>query len=95
MGGIEAYISAFEDALTSLQEVGEDYSENLPKMTFLNGIVDPLYAALHDILMENDDKKYADCILALKKKAVDTEDNKKGCHILRRVAAHLRPDSQE
>ncbi len=45
--------------------------------------------------MENDDKTYADCILALRKKAVDTEDNKKGHYPLRRIAANLRPDSQE
>ncbi len=53
VGGVEAYISTFEDALTSLDEVGESYSENLKKMTFLNGIVDQSYSALHDILMED------------------------------------------
>ncbi len=95
VGGAEAYISAFEDALTSLEEVGEPYSENLKKMTFLNGIVDPSYSALHDILMEDDNKKYADCILALRKKAVDTEENRRGRRPLRRVAANLRPESQE
>ncbi len=64
-------------------------------MIFVNGIVDPLNAALHNILMENDDKTYADCILAQRKRAVDTEDNKKGHLPLRRNAANLRPDSQE
>ncbi len=39
--------------------------------------------------MESDNKTYADCILALRKKAVDTEDNKKGCCPLRRIAASL------
>ncbi len=51
-----------------MKEVGEEYSENLRKMPFLNGIVDPAHAPLHDILMEDDNKKYADCILALRKK---------------------------
>ncbi len=95
VGRAEAYISAFEDTLTSFQEVGEDCSENLRKMTFLNGIVDPAYAALHDIQMEDDNKTYADCILVLRKKAVDTEDNKKSHHPLRRIEANLRPESQE
>ncbi len=64
-------------------------------MTFLNGIVDGSYSALHDILMEDDSKTYTDCILALRKKAVDTEESKKGCCPLRRVAAKLRPESPE
>jgi len=95
MGGVEAYISAFEDALTSLEEVGEPYSENLKKMTFLKGIVDPSYSALHDILMEDDGKKYNDCILALRKKAVDTEENRRGHHPLRRIAANITPASTD
>ncbi len=64
-------------------------------MTFLNGIVDPSYAALDDILMENDSKTYADCILALRKEAVDIEENKKGHCQGRRFAANLRNESQE
>ncbi len=59
-GGAEAYISAFEDVLTSLEEVRDPYSDILKKMTFLNGIVDSSYSALHDILMEDDNKKYAE-----------------------------------
>ncbi len=95
MGGVEAYISAFEDALTSLEEVGEACSENFRKMTFLNGIVDPSYIALHEIFMEGDNKTYADCILAIRKKAIHREENKKGCHPVRRIASNLRTESQE
>ncbi len=95
VGRAEAYISTFEDALISLEEVGKPYSESFKKMTFLNGIVDGSYSALHDILMEHDSKTYTDSILALSKKAVDTEENKRCCHPLRRVAANLRPESPE
>ncbi len=63
-------------------------------MTFLKGIVDPCYSALHDILMENDGKKYNDCILALRKKAVDTEENRRGL-TLTRILANITPESPE
>ncbi len=53
------------------------------------------YSDLHDILMEDHSKTHSDCILGLRKKAVDTEDNKRGCHSLRRVAANLKPESPE
>ncbi len=76
-GGIEACTSAIEDALTSL-EVGEQYSENLKKMTFISGIVDVPYTALHDILIEDDIKTYTDCFLALREKALDTQENCRG-----------------
>ncbi len=52
MEQVEAYISAFVDALTILEAVGEPCSENLKKMTFLKGIVEPSYRALHDIFIE-------------------------------------------
>ncbi len=67
----------------------------LRKITFLNEIVDSSYATLHDILIENDNKTCTECILALRKKAVATEENKKGHRPLRRIVANVRPDSQE
>ncbi len=95
MGGVEVYIFAFEDVLTSAEKVGEPCSENFKKMTFLSGIVEVSYSALHDILMENDSKTYNDCILAIRKKGVDIEESKRSCHPLRRVAANLTPESPE
>ncbi len=76
MAGVKAYVYTFEDALTSLDEVGESYSENLKKMTFLNGTVDQSCSALHDILMEDDSKSYQECFLALWKKGVNTEEER-------------------
>ncbi len=55
-------------------------------MIFLNGIVYDSYVALFDVLMEDDSKNYEDCILALRKKPVDIEDNRKGKVPLRMVA---------
>ncbi len=63
-------------------------------MTFLNGIVAQSYAALHDILMEDDNKTYQDCILALRKKGVDTEESKRSCHPLRRIAAQHQHEEE-
>ncbi len=54
----------------------EPSSENLKKMIFLNGTVDGLCSALHDILRDDDSKTCTDCILALRKNAVDTEGKK-------------------
>ncbi len=45
--------------------------------------------------MEDDSKTYTDCIIALRKKAVDTEENCRGCCPLRRVAAGVRPETSE
>ncbi len=56
-------------------------------MTFLSGIVGKFSSTLHDILMKDDSKTYQDCILALRKKGVDNEDNKRSHHPLRRIAA--------
>ncbi len=84
IGGVEAYISAFEDALTSLEEVEKRYYKNLKKMTFLNGILDRSYSALHDILMEDDTKSCTECILALRNKEVGTEESPNNFHPLRR-----------
>ncbi len=53
------------------------------------------YSVSHNILMEDDRKTYNNCILALRKKAVDTENNKRGHGPLRRVASNLRPKSPE
>ncbi len=38
--GVEAHILAFEDASTSLEEVGESNLEKLKKRTILDGILD-------------------------------------------------------
>ncbi len=83
----EAYIYACEDTLTSLEEVGESYSENLKTMTFLNGIVYMSYSALHDVLMGDDSKPSIDCILACRKKAIDTEENCRGHWPLKSIAS--------
>ncbi len=53
------------------------------------------YCALYDILMENESRTYADCILALKKRALDTEEDCKGSHPVRRVAAGVRAENNE
>ncbi len=45
--------------------------------------------------MENNNKKYSHCILVLRKKSVDNKENKKGHCPLRRIAAKMRPESQE
>ncbi len=57
-------------------------------MTFLSGIVDLSYNALHYILMEDDNKAYQNFILSLRKKGVDTEENKRGISPLRTIAAN-------
>ncbi len=43
--------------------------------------------------MEDDFKTYTNCFLALRKKAIDIEENPKGGHLLRRVSANLRPET--
>lgn len=75
IGGAEAYISKFEDSLVSLEETGYPYQEGMKKINFLNGIEDITYSALVDVLSENDDKTYEECILAIRKKSVDVEEN--------------------
>ncbi len=56
VGGVEAYIAKFKDAIKNIEEVEEYYSANLRMMTFLSGIIDDSYRPLHDILMEKDSK---------------------------------------
>ncbi len=80
----EAYISNFKDELTSLKQEGENTSDNLREMTFLNEVFDDS-GALLDILMKNNSKTYENCNLSLRKKAVDIENNMKGNCPLRQM----------
>ncbi len=56
-----------------------------------------MFLTMHFMIfsMEDDSKTYTDFILACRKKAVDTEENLRGHHPLRRVTAKFRPDSPE
>ncbi len=45
--------------------------------------------------MEDDSKTYTDFIFALMEKAVDTEENHRGFHPFKKLAASLSPDSPE
>ncbi len=47
---VVTYISKFENALTSLEEVEDSCSADLKQMIFSNIIADISYGALHDIL---------------------------------------------
>ncbi len=58
----------------------------MKKLTFLSGIQDIAYGHLVNILNDDDTKSYEDCILALRKKEVDVEDNCRGRTVLRKVA---------
>ncbi len=54
-----------------------------------------MYHALHDFLMEDDNKINTDCIHALRKKASGTKENRRGHPPFRRIAANLRPEFPE
>ncbi len=92
---MEEYFPAFDDALTSWEEVEEPYFENLKKMNFLNGVVDVSYSALYDILMEDDPESYTDCILALRRKAIETGENSRSHCPLKRVTDGLKSGANE
>ena len=46
VGGAEAYISKFDEALLNLEETGYPYHEGLKKINFLNGIEDEEHKSL-------------------------------------------------
>ena len=76
VGGAEAYTSKFGEALLKLEETGYPYHEGLKKINFLNGIEDEEYKPLVDICREDASYDYQQCVLSLRRKAVEVEKKK-------------------
>lgn len=72
-GGCDGYLNFVEAQHQNLREVDHPYDTTLSKITLLHGIQHPDYEVVRDQLMSDPDATYDDCILKLRKRAIDLE----------------------
>ena len=68
--GAEGYIQTWEDALDDLDEAERPYDPLLRKLKFLDGIEDPTYDHVREILRLDTTKDYDNCVLALRQASI-------------------------
>jgi hypothetical protein len=64
-GGVEGYITAFEQALQDLAECNIPYHATMKKVSFLRGIMDASLENITMYLEMDDTKSYDDCVQEL------------------------------
>ena len=76
-GGAEVFLEKFEQAIQDMKSVGTPYDAKMAKINLLNNITDDQYSNVVENLRMNSTITYQDSLLAIRRKSITVESNRK------------------